>query len=138
MGGTLAGDEDIVAELSSIDPKVTESGRGQDIRTPEEKEKLHKWYPVPSWLRAGAGGLAALGRQGTELILDETRRTLFRGTDITTRRNVNPVLYGDTFLTEGTQPSRMSLHGRVCCILWRRQSRRLRSCGGRRSRSYSR
>jgi hypothetical protein len=24
MGGTLAGDEDIVAELSSIDPKVTE------------------------------------------------------------------------------------------------------------------
>lgn len=35
-------------------------------------------------------------------VLNEASRTLFRGADITTGRNVNPVLYGDTFLTEGT------------------------------------
>ena len=77
-------------------------------------------------------------RQGTESILKGARRTLFRCADVTTRRNVDTVLYGDTFLTESTRPSRMSLHGRVCCILLGRQNRRLRSCGGRRSRSYSR
>ena len=48
MGGTLAGDEDIVAELSSIDPKVTESGGKQDIRHSEKKETLQNWYPVSS------------------------------------------------------------------------------------------
>ena len=31
MGGTLAGDDDIVAELSSIDPKVTESGENEGV-----------------------------------------------------------------------------------------------------------
>ena len=42
MGGTLAGDEDIVAELSSIDPKVTGSKerKKQGIRQPKKRGTL--------------------------------------------------------------------------------------------------
>ena len=138
MGGTLAGDEDIVAELSSIDPKVTgsrEKNEGSDTRRREDVAELG-FHAVPSARKRRRSD--PLGRQRTELILNEARHTLFRGTDVTTRGNVNPVLYGDTFLTEGTRPPGMSLHGRVCCILLGRQSGGLRSCRGRRSRGYSR
>ena len=113
MGGTLAGDEDIVAELSSIDPKVTgsrEKNEGSDTRRREDVAELG-FHAVPSTRKRRRSD--PLGRQRTELILNEARHTLFRGTDITTRRNVNPVLYGDTFLTEGTWPPGMSLDGRV-------------------------
>ena len=141
MGGTLAGDEDIVAELSSIDPKVTESRRGrkeQGVRDSKEGGPLQSRRPVPSYLRASEGGPDPPRRQRTESILNKVRHTLFRCADVATRGNVDTVLYGDTFLTESTRPSGMSLHGMVCCILLGGQNWRLRSCGGRRSRSYSR
>ena len=47
MGGTLAGDEDIVAELSSIDPKVTESREATGYQSPGEKERLEDQSPMP-------------------------------------------------------------------------------------------
>lgn len=45
IGGTLAGDEDIVAELSSIDPKVTESRGERGISQPVKRRHCRTGYP---------------------------------------------------------------------------------------------
>jgi len=58
MGGTLAGDEDIVAELSSIDPKVTESRR-KYIRHLEKRSRCRAGIPCrPSYVQAQGYGSA--------------------------------------------------------------------------------
>lgn len=41
----MAGDEDIVAELSSIDPKVTESREREDISDREERRRYRTCFP---------------------------------------------------------------------------------------------
>jgi hypothetical protein len=74
-----------------------EENEGSDIRKRGDVGELVSHAILPTHKRRRSD---PLGRQRTELILNKARHTLLRGTDITTRRDVNSVLYGDTFLTE--------------------------------------
>ena len=125
MGGRSAGDKYIVAGWSSADPKVIEPRGKQDIRHPEERRRYRPGIPYfPHDTRASEAG--SIWAPGHGIDSDETRPTLFRDTDVITKRNVNPISYGESSPTDGIRLPSMS-----CYTLWR-QPRRLRSCGGRR------